>query len=355
MEFDTKGNFKIKKLRGVDNIFESNIDLEEIEIFNINKNMSKLESYIMAGKIHQKVRKIIQPKIQPGISLSYIAELIESTTKRLTNNVGINYGIGFPTGLSLNNCVAHYSPDKKLDLDQIFNNDDILKIDFGVEVNGFLIDSAFTIYFDEKYDILSRAVKDATNTGIKNIAVDTYINDWAKDIYEVMTSYEIDGNPINPVTSLGGHNILRRIIHGGMFLPSKPIDYLRESRFKEGVYAVETFGSMGSGNIDTIYPENTLYSLKKINNTTKNKNLNNVVKKIYKTFNTLPFSSRYLDNSDYNGLKNIKKSTLDRLVNLKILSEYPPLVDKSGYSAQYEHTIYLEDGKKINLSKGLDY
>lgn len=346
MEFDTKGNFNNKNLRGVNNFLDKNLDLEEIEIFNINKNLSKLDSYILAGNIHKKVRKIIQPKIQPGINLSYIAELVESTTKRLTGNVGINNGIGFPTGLSLNNCVAHYSPDKNLNLDLKFNKDDILKIDFGVEVNGYLIDSAFTVYFDEKYDILAKAVKEATETGIKNIGVDVYINDWAKDIYEVMTSYDVDGKSISPVTSLGGHNILRRIIHGGMFLPSKPLDYLKNSKFNEGVYAVETFGSMGNGEIETIYNENTLYRLKKINSTTKNKNLNNIIKKLYKNFNTLPFSSRYTD---------IKKENLQKLVLKNILSEYPPLVDKTGFSAQYEHTIYLEDGKKINLSKDFDY
>ena len=168
-----------------------------------------------------------------------------------------------------------------------------------------------------------------------------------------MTSYEVDGNPINPITRLGGHNILRRIIHGGMFLPSKPTSYYNiNNRFKEGIYAVETFGSMGTGKIDTIYEENSLYSFKKVNSKVKSKSMNNIIKKLFKSFNTLPFSSRFLK---FPKLKTVEKRHLDKLVDSGILNSYPPLVDNSGYSAQYEHTIFLEEGKKINLSKDIDY
>ena len=213
--FNTTGEINNNQsLKGV-NLYDFK---ENIKIFDIRKNMNKLDSYILAGNIHKHVRKIIQPMIQPGMKLSQIAELIESTTRQLTNNVGINYGIGFPTGLSLNKCAAHYSPFHNND--KIFDKNDILKIDFGVEVNGYIIDSAFTVYFDNKYDILAKAVKEATNIGIKNIGVDVIVNEWAQDIYETMTSYEINGKQINPITNLGGHNILRRVIHGGMFLYS---------------------------------------------------------------------------------------------------------------------------------------
>lgn len=349
--FDSTGKVNNNTvLKGV-NLYDSK---EEIKIYDIKKDLSKLDSYKLAGKIHKHVRKIVQPMIQPDMKLSKIAEIIESTTKSLTGNVGINEGIGFPTGLSLNKCAAHYSPYENNDL--IFTKDDILKIDFGVEVNGYIIDSAFTVYFDDKYEILAKAVREATNVGIKNIGVDVIVNEWAQDIYETMTSYEIDGKPINPITSLGGHNILRRIIHGGLFLPSKPLSYYNENiKFKEGVYAVETFGSTGSGEIDTIYNQNSLYGLKYPGmglalSKVKNKKLKMITKKLYKKFSTLPFSSRYLYK-----INNSKKDHLDKLVDIGVLNSYPPLVDNSGDSAQYEHTIFLEDGKKIILSRDLDY
>lgn len=42
-----------------------------------------------------------------------------------------------------------------------------MKVDFGVQVNGRIVDSAFTVTFEHDYDELLKAVKDATNTGIR--------------------------------------------------------------------------------------------------------------------------------------------------------------------------------------------
>jgi methionyl aminopeptidase len=74
-------------------------------------------------------------------------------------------GIGFPTGCSLNQCAAHYTPnagDKT-----VLQYDDVCKIDFGTHINGRIIDSAFTVTFNPQYNPLLQAVKDATNTGIR--------------------------------------------------------------------------------------------------------------------------------------------------------------------------------------------
>lgn len=42
-----------------------------------------------------------------------------------------------------------------------------MKVDFGVHVNGRIVDSAFTMSFEPTWDKLLEAVKDATNTGIR--------------------------------------------------------------------------------------------------------------------------------------------------------------------------------------------
>lgn len=74
-------------------------------------------------------------------------------------------GIGFPTGCSLNNCAAHYTPnagDKT-----VLQYNDVCKIDFGTHVKGRIIDCAFTVTFNPVYDNLLLAVREATNAGIK--------------------------------------------------------------------------------------------------------------------------------------------------------------------------------------------
>ena len=58
----------------------------------------------------------------------------------------MNNGIGFPSSLSVGKCVAHYTPADRLK-DVILNYNDNIKIDFGVVVNGWIVDCAFSAYF----------------------------------------------------------------------------------------------------------------------------------------------------------------------------------------------------------------
>ena len=168
------------------------------EVLEVNKNADKVESEKIGASIHKAIRKHIRPHLKPGLKLSELANLIENKCKDLTKNVGINNGIGFPSSLSVDDCAAHFTPSKLYDV--TLNNNSIIKVDFGVEVNGWITDSAFTVAFNQKYKNLLDAVKEATYTGIKNAAVDVPIKEWGKDIQEVMESYEVEvDNKVLPV------------------------------------------------------------------------------------------------------------------------------------------------------------
>lgn len=64
-----------------------------------------------AGEVHRQVRKYVRKTIKPGMTMTEIAEAIEDGTRSLVEEDGLDSGIGFPTGLSLNNCAAHYTPN----------------------------------------------------------------------------------------------------------------------------------------------------------------------------------------------------------------------------------------------------
>lgn len=128
------------------------------------------------------------------------------------------------------------------------------KIDFGTHVDGYLIDCAFTVTFDHKYDTLLHAVQDATNTGIRESGIDVRLADVGAAIQEAMESYEVelDGKlfPVKSVRNLNGHLIERNHIHAG-----KSVPIIRDSgytdKMEEGeVYAIETFGSTGKGVVE---------------------------------------------------------------------------------------------------------
>ena len=274
----------------------------------------------------------------------------------------MNNGIAFPSSLSVSNCVAHYTPYGNNDV--ILTDKDNIKIDFGVVVNGWIIDCAFSAYFDPKYENLHKAVQDATNNGIKNAGIDVNIKDWSKSNKEVMESYEIEDKgktyTIKPVRNLGGHNIKYGKIHGGEFLPCEYRSFNSSKRFNEGIYAIETFGTYNDNirvaienkNQNSIYMWN-LHNYNNMNNIVKIYNTPqdtiNFINNLSKQFKTLPFCDRFLKKIDpkfKNKIKYMKK--------INLIKNFPPLYCKN-MSAQYEHTILLSDNKKIILSKFEDY
>ena len=134
-------------------------------------NNDFLTEYRHGAEIHRQVRQWAQKSIKPGQTLTEIAENIEDSVRALTGHQGleegdnIKGGMGFPTGLSINHCAAHYTPNTGNKV--VLQEHDVMKVDFGVHLNGRIVDSAWTVTFDPLYDNLLAAVKDATNTGVR--------------------------------------------------------------------------------------------------------------------------------------------------------------------------------------------
>lgn len=267
-------------------------------------NNDFLQEYRQGAEIHRQVRQYAQKNIKPGMTLTEIAEMIEDGTRALTGHQGliegdnIIAGVGFPTGLSLNHCAAHYTPNAGNKL--VLKEEDVMKVDFGVHVNGRIVDSAFTMAFDPKYDNLLAAVKDATNTGIREAGIDVRVSDIGAAIQEAMESYEVTLNGqtthVKPIRNLNGHNINQYQIHGGKSVPivGKSTD---NTKMEEGeTFAIETFGSTGKGyvhdDMETSHYAKNVDAPKVALRVASAKSLLNV---ITKNFGTLPFCRRYLD------------------------------------------------------------
>lgn len=75
-----------------------------------------------------------QKIMRPGVSLWDICMQIEDTNKRLVEENGLEAGIAFPTGCSINECAAHFTCNPGDDY--VLRYDDVMKIDFGTQVNG---------------------------------------------------------------------------------------------------------------------------------------------------------------------------------------------------------------------------
>lgn len=321
-----------------------------------------LNNYRKAAEIHRQVRKYTQDSARPGQTLTDIAVNIEDGVRALLDNAGLEpgsglvSGMGFPTGLALNNCVAHYTPNPG-QKEIILQSSDVMKVDFGVHINGWIVDSAFTMSWDPTYDNLLAAVKDATNTGIKNAGVDVRISDISAAIQEAMESYEVEIGgktfPVKAVRGITGHNIEQYRIHGG-----KSIPFVRnndQTKMEVGeVFAIETFGSTGRGHIvegpgvygygkDPFAPKRISSPLATA------RSLN---KMINENFGSLVFCRRYLERLGVGRYL----AGMNNLASQGIVEIYQPLMDiERSYSAQFEHTILLRESSKEVISRGDDY
>ena len=138
--------------------------------------------------------------------------------KFITNKNGLLSGQNFPTGMSLNNCATHYSPNA--DDTTILTKDDVIKLDFGTHFNGYVIHNAFTIAFDPKYDNLFKASKEATNVGIKLAGIDMRLCEIGEGIFKIINSYEINlSGKTNPIENLYWHIVGKYKVHLGKIIP----------------------------------------------------------------------------------------------------------------------------------------
>jgi methionyl aminopeptidase len=69
------------------------------------------ENIRRAAEVHRLVRAHARRYIRPGMTMTEIVENIEDGTRALVEENGFESGIGFPTGVSLNECAAHYTPN----------------------------------------------------------------------------------------------------------------------------------------------------------------------------------------------------------------------------------------------------
>ncbi|THU93316.1 peptidase M24A, methionine aminopeptidase [Dendrothele bispora CBS 962.96] len=316
------------------------------------------ENIRKGAEVHRLVRQNARKVIRPGMTMTEIANHIEDGVRALVEENGLEAGIGFPTGLSINNCAAHYTPnpgDTK-----VLQKGDVLKVDIGVQVKGRITDSAFTLNFEPTYDKLLEAVKAATNTGIREAGIDARLGEIAGAIQETMKSYEVevDGKvyPVKPISNLSGHSIKPYMIHGG--LDGKSVCLTRNSdqtKMEEGEYfAIETFGTTGRGY--TVDGRETSHYMRDLTAprvpSLRSTSAQSLLKLINQNFGTLPFCRRYLERA---GATNYLFA-LNHLVSQGILRDVPPLFDEPGsMTAQFEHTILLRPTVKEVVSRGDDY
>lgn len=311
-----------EKLRPNPNDLKNNTKNKSIE--KEKENMDK-EKIIKAGKIASEVKAWIKPQIKKDVPLIEIAEKIESKILELEGKPA------FPVNLSINNVAAHYTPG---------HNDKtpahgLLKVDFGVHIDGWTADNAFSLDLEENEENkkLIKASKEALENVMKIIKEGVSINDIGETIQTTIESKEF-----SPVINLSGHSMDHYKLHSGTTIPN--INDKKNDELEEGLYAIEPFATNGSGRVKNGKPSG-IYELR-IDKSVRSPIAREVLELIKKEYNTLPFCSRWI----------VKKIGTKALFGLKQLEDngnihhFSQLVEIQGSKvSQAEETVLIEKEK----------
>jgi methionyl aminopeptidase len=312
-----------------------------------------------ASEVHRTVRQYAQESlIKPGVKLIDMCNEIEALNRRLVGESGLDAGIAFPTGCSLNHVAAHYTPNTGDET--VLGVDDVMKLDFGTHVSGRIIDCAFTVAFNERYDPLMSAVKEATDCGVQQAGIDVRLEDIGAAIQEVIESceFELDGKvyDVKSIENLNGHSIDAYKIHAGKSVPLVKGREIGKIMEEGEFYAIETFCSSGpgaKGHVNEVgecshYMKNFDAPMVPL----RMKTTKQLLSHLNKRYSTLAFCRKWLDQEG----QQRHGAALKQLVDANIIDPYPPLADTKGcYTAQYEHTLILKPTRKEVLSRGEDY
>lgn len=286
--------------------------------------MMNLECYLKAGKVASQVREDARRKYHVGSTLLEICQCVESQIRSL------NAQPAFPVNASLNEIAAHYTAEPNDAT--LVREGDVLKIDIGVQVDGYIADTAVTVCYDPKFEALVKAAEGALGEAVRIARANTKASDIGRVIEATINKFGF-----RPIQNLSGHSLQQYTVHAGRSIPNI---WTRGSSFAllpNEAYAIEPFvttkdgqGVVYEGRVRNIFG---ITSRKPV----KEKDANELLEVMWSRYRTLPFALRWLTDK-YDG--NEARQLVDVLVKKKNVHAYPILVEgRSKKVVQAEHTL----------------
>jgi methionyl aminopeptidase len=290
----------------------------------IQKSEMNFESYLRAGKIASEVRESARKKYHVGSTLLEICESVESQIR------GMGAEPAFPVNTSLNDIAAHYTAEPN-DSTTV-KEGDVLKIDIGVQIDGYIADTAVTVCYDSKYESLVKAAEAALAEAVRAARANTKAGDIGRVIEATITKFGF-----RPIQNLSGHSLQQYTVHAGKSIPNI---WTRGSSFAllpNEAYAIEPFvttkdgqGVVYEGKMRNIFG---ITSRKPV----KDEEADKLLDLIWSRYRTLPFAMRWL--TDRYDEKDVRR-LMETLIKKKNVHSYPILVEGHGkVVVQAEHTL----------------
>lgn len=289
-----------------------------------------LEKYKKAGKINRECLELGKSSIKPGIKIIDVVKQIEEKILKRGGE------FAFPVNVSFNEIAAHDTAD--INDIRVFKEGDLVKLDVGVQIDGYIADAAVTVSLDSGKEELYKTAKKALNEGLKMMKPGSRIPDVSQTIEQTIRSAGF-----NPIINLTGHGLDQYELHSRVEFPNvrTEMDYV----LKEGdVFALEPFVTDGSGKVtDT---DKTLIYMFVSDRPTRFPESRKILEMARDDFHGMPFTKRWV--AQKIRISPVKlRLVLRQLEQNNSLYAYPALKEISGsYVAQAENTVIV-GGKPV--------
>ncbi len=310
------------------------------------------EKYIKAGRIASQALKFGAKEIKPGVSYLKVAEDVEGFIK----SKGAR--LAFPTNIAVNEIAAHYAPDH--DDRSTFEKGDLVKLDTGAHVDGYIADTALTVEAgSNNHHALAQAPVDAL------MAVEEVIGDGIPiDVLGSTIEGVIHNAGCIPIENLTGHSLSEYELHSGLTVPNVGNSASGKLRAGDAV-AIEPFATLVKGNqkrakgyssVNDVPHSGSIYRYlsPRKPKSKQGKELRELIKK---KFGSLPLCERWLWNAvEDGGYKYLNTENLgeaiDELIKRRIIYLYRVLMEKRGkLVSQREHTFLIRKGDVVVTTK----
>lgn len=287
-----------------------------------------LEKYERAGRIAAEVAAEARRIAKPGAALLGIAERLEALIAARGAKPA------FPVNISLNDYAAHCTPEAGSEA--TIGERDVVKIDIGAHVDGYIGDTAFTLDFGGENAALVEASEAALQAAIEAMKPGVSTGSVGAAVEAAVRK-----RGFKPIENLTGHSLAQYVLHAGIAIPNVASGsaVLREGDF----IAVEPFATNGAGRVvESNAAEIFGYvGAAKLRLQASRE----ILKHVQQEYMQLPFAERWLKR--WGGLQ--VKTALRELLAAGALEAYPMLREAGrGLVAQAEHTVVIErDGARV--------
>ena len=289
-----------------------------------------LEKFEKSGHILSGVREYVKTMPIQGRGVLQICDDVERTIVELGGRSA------FPCNVGINDVAAHYTSPKD---DKLRIPDgSIVKIDFGVELDGCITDTAISRSLNPAYDSMILAAETALQEALSAVAPGRKLSEIGGIIERAINRYGY-----RPIRNLTGHKIDRYNLHAGKSVPN--VAGMEGGKFEVGeIYAIEPFATLKDAE-GAVHEAHDAYIFRLVRaKGAKSALAKEIVDYVQTQFKSLPFASRWI----YNWRRESEAAFLELVKNRSIVG-YPVLVEQSGaVVSQAEHTVLVtEDGCKV--------